>query len=290
MQVSGTLDILVVEGRNLRDVEKFGKQDPYVVCRLSNGEQRRTRTINAGGKHPRWLQKLTFNVHSMHGPSAMLYIEAYDEEVGRDELIGRGEVPLSSVLTGAQVVGVEVPYGIRSNYGRYSGDIVMSISFYPSSGPPTGYVHPGSNPTPYVAPQQGQGYYGAAPPGQNYGQPPGAPFGMPPPPQQPQAYGQPGGYGAPAPQPGYGGYGAPPPASYPPGPTGYPGAPPPQQPYPGQYPPPGGFGQPPQQGYPPPPGQYGAPPPAYPPPPGAPGAYPPPPGAPPSGYPGYPPR
>jgi hypothetical protein len=66
-------------------------------------------------------------VHNLH-PSATLHVEAFDEEVGRDELIGRADIPLNNILNGAPVTGMERPYSLRSNHGRYAGDLVLSTS------------------------------------------------------------------------------------------------------------------------------------------------------------------
>eukprot|EP00184_Porphyridium_aerugineum_P008413 CAMPEP_0184691510 /NCGR_PEP_ID=MMETSP0313-20130426/347_1 /TAXON_ID=2792 /ORGANISM="Porphyridium aerugineum, Strain SAG 1380-2" /LENGTH=204 /DNA_ID=CAMNT_0027149243 /DNA_START=133 /DNA_END=744 /DNA_ORIENTATION=- len=204
MQRSGLLEVMVVEGRRLTDKDILGKQDPYVILRLSHGEFKRTRTVNNGGKNPRFMQKLSFNVNQVASQNLRLYVEVYDDDVGKDDLIGRAEIPLNSLMTGT-VTGSEQSYSLTSKSGKFAGDIVLSISFYPDN-------------RPGVAPNA-PGYPLTNAPTQPYGstyQPPNTAYPPGPAP----------GYGAPPAQPAYGGYGAPPPAQYGAPQQGY-GAPPP---------------------------------------------------------------
>eukprot|EP00182_Erythrolobus_australicus_P004955 CAMPEP_0185830360 /NCGR_PEP_ID=MMETSP1353-20130828/798_1 /TAXON_ID=1077150 /ORGANISM="Erythrolobus australicus, Strain CCMP3124" /LENGTH=458 /DNA_ID=CAMNT_0028528253 /DNA_START=23 /DNA_END=1398 /DNA_ORIENTATION=- len=266
----GILNVNVVEGRNMTDKKDglWGKQDPYCLLRVSHStEVKRTRTIKNGGKNCRWMQSVSFTVTPAAMSDLRLFVEVFDEDIGRDELVGTCEVPLHSLISGPSSAQ-ERSYSLTAKSGKYSGDIVLGISFVPNAGSSYGAgVH---------------GAYGAAPIG-GYGAPPAAGYGAP-----VGGYGAPvgaygapaGGYGAPS---GYGAppsYGAPPPGQYGAPPSGHYGAPPPGQygaPPPGQYgaAPPGQYGTPSPYGAPP--GQYGAPPPSQygAPPPGAYGAPPP---------------
>lgn len=55
MSYAGTLEILAVEGKGLKDKEIFSKQDPYLKLIL-DGAQVRTKTHHNGGKNPTWNQ------------------------------------------------------------------------------------------------------------------------------------------------------------------------------------------------------------------------------------------
>mmetsp|Transcript_10324 Transcript_10324/g.21712 ORF Transcript_10324/g.21712 Transcript_10324/m.21712 type:complete len:326 (-) Transcript_10324:280-1257(-) len=301
----GILNVMVVEARNMTDKKDglFGKQDPYVLLRVSHcTEVKRTKTIKNGGKNCRWMQNLNFTITSAAMTDMRLFVEVYDEDPGRDELVGGCEVPLHS-LVNSPTSAQERSYSLTSKSGKYAGDIVIGVTFNPNAA-----TRGSSKTDAYGQPAYGApaGAYGSAPPPPAYGAPqpygaPPAPYGQPPAPgygAPPAAYGAPPpAYGHPPPQ-GYGAppYGAPPAQYGQPPPQGY-GAPPPYGAPPAQY------GQPPPQGYGAPP--YGAPPPQYgqPPPPGAAPGHPPPagygaygapaqPGAPPPGAPppgGYPP-
>mmetsp|Transcript_7298 Transcript_7298/g.13167 ORF Transcript_7298/g.13167 Transcript_7298/m.13167 type:complete len:311 (-) Transcript_7298:594-1526(-) len=295
----GYLNVMVVEARNMPDKDVFGKQDPYCVLRISHGtEVKRTRTMKNAGKHARWMQNLAFTVTAVSVQDLKLYVEVYDEDPGKDDLVGRCEVSLAH-LANAGAQAQERSYSLQSNSGRYAGDIVLDITFQPAAKAPKVGAYPGQ-------PGYGQPAYGQ--PASAYGAPPayGAPAYGAPNPNYPPGMQQPPAYGAPP-------YGAP---SYPPGmpQQGYPNH---AQPFPPaqSYPPPGApyaapYGQPPSyqpphsqqpQYYPPqppPPSQYQQQPPPsqyqqYPPPPSQYQQYPPPPSQyqqqpPPPGYPGPP--
>ena len=55
----GLLHINVVQGRLTRDVESFGKQDPYVKI-VYLGTRYKTRVHENGGKTPVWNQAFDF--------------------------------------------------------------------------------------------------------------------------------------------------------------------------------------------------------------------------------------
>ena len=55
----GLLHINVVQGRLTRDVEAFGKQDPYVKITYQ-GTKYKTRVHENGGKNPVWNQAFDF--------------------------------------------------------------------------------------------------------------------------------------------------------------------------------------------------------------------------------------
>jgi len=57
--LGGTLTIIVIEGKLLRDTEAVGKMDPLVEIKYLNQTQR-THTKQEGGKDPFWNQSFDF--------------------------------------------------------------------------------------------------------------------------------------------------------------------------------------------------------------------------------------
>ena len=57
----GTLEVRVVEGRQLKDTDVFGRMDPYVVARAGL-ETKKTTAINNGGRNPVINQTLLLNI------------------------------------------------------------------------------------------------------------------------------------------------------------------------------------------------------------------------------------
>ena len=82
----------VVSGRNLKDKDTMGKQDPF--CTLSVGDQQlhRTMTHQNGGVEPEWLQGFTFEIQWPH--NNVLVLRCFDEDVTTNDLIGTAKVEL----------------------------------------------------------------------------------------------------------------------------------------------------------------------------------------------------
>ena len=53
----GNLEVLVVEGRNLKDRDLFGKMDPFVTISCG-ADKKRTKTKVNGGKNVTFNEKL----------------------------------------------------------------------------------------------------------------------------------------------------------------------------------------------------------------------------------------
>ena len=97
----GALKIVVLEARELKKMDTFGKNDPYCILTV-NGEKRRTSTIDGGGTTPIWGdvgdpgEALHFEVEQ----ALAVEIECYDEDAGTDDLIGTAIVELDHAPTG----------------------------------------------------------------------------------------------------------------------------------------------------------------------------------------------
>jgi hypothetical protein len=181
--------------------------DPYCSVQCAAGltirDKWRSKTHAGGGKTPSWNEKHTFNV--VEGDDR-LNIQVYDEDTGKDDLIGSVCIDLNSLY---QRGTRDEFFPLTTTTGKPAGEIRVVLQFQSQGGAPGA-----PPPNPYGAPP------GAPPPG--YGAPTGAPFpgyGAPPG-GQPRA--PPGGLppnpysSAPAQQ-----YAAP---GYPPLPHGAPGA------------------------------------------------------------------
>lgn len=60
---SGMLTLKIIQGRLTRDVETFGKQDPYIKF-VYMGEKRKTRVHEGGGKEPVWNEEFVIPLGS----------------------------------------------------------------------------------------------------------------------------------------------------------------------------------------------------------------------------------
>ena len=86
---SGKLQFNCISGRDLRDVDSVGQQDPYLKFILEGGctkSTKRTKVHNDGGTTPNWSEKINFDVVDQFN----ITIECWDADtVGDDDLIGK---------------------------------------------------------------------------------------------------------------------------------------------------------------------------------------------------------
>ena len=88
---AGKLTVWIKGGRNLRSTELVGKQDPYVKLRLSESiggssaaREIKTKTHKDGGTTPIWNESFEFDIVDQYE----IKIECYDEDFGKDDMIG----------------------------------------------------------------------------------------------------------------------------------------------------------------------------------------------------------
>ncbi|CAF1626992.1 unnamed protein product, partial [Adineta ricciae] len=114
-QMQGSLEVSVIEGRNLKDKDVVGKNDAYVEVYVDKDYKQRTVTVK-DTNDPTWNQRFTFNLKS--NPD-YLYLNVYDEDVvGRDS-VGSAKIDLRKHVYGKSMYNVWVPLpqmlGLRSN-------------------------------------------------------------------------------------------------------------------------------------------------------------------------------
>ena len=91
---TGTLEVVVVEGRDLKDQDTVGQNDAYVEIYLDKKYKQRTTTIS-NTNNPVWNQRFTFNVQKDDDD---IHFAVYDADVvGRDS-IGKCKVKLKHVF------------------------------------------------------------------------------------------------------------------------------------------------------------------------------------------------
>jgi len=96
---SGKLQLQVVEAKELKDKDFFGKMDPYCKVILGNNHHK-TPVHHKGGRNPSWNADFSLAIASnMH--TMPLILEVYDSDTLSDDRIGEATVPVS-LLTGTQ--------------------------------------------------------------------------------------------------------------------------------------------------------------------------------------------
>ncbi|ORY94240.1 C2 domain-containing protein [Syncephalastrum racemosum] len=99
-----------------------GKQDPFCVFRLGEVAQR-TKTDYRGGQHPLWDDQVNIPVPPN---KTKLYMQLFDEDSHREDLISEGELDLTKVLR----EGEQDDWFPLSYRGRKAGEIYLELTFY----------------------------------------------------------------------------------------------------------------------------------------------------------------
>ncbi|PIL35712.1 hypothetical protein GSI_02442 [Ganoderma sinense ZZ0214-1] len=129
----GTLIVVVLKARNLRDKHTITKQDVYTQASL-NKVEKKTATDVKGGQHPVWDEELRFPiVKAANDETRKLEIVIYSKEPRQDDLVGKGSVDISETLkTGEFDDWVE----LFLEDGSQRGEIFLEMTFYANAPPP----------------------------------------------------------------------------------------------------------------------------------------------------------
>ena len=91
---AGTLQVLIVEGRNLKDQDTVGQNDAFVEIYLDKKYKQRTTTIK-NTNNPVWNQSFTFNLQKNDDT---IHFDVYDADLGDRDSIGNCKVKLKNVF------------------------------------------------------------------------------------------------------------------------------------------------------------------------------------------------
>ena len=91
---SGSLEVIVVEARNLKDKDTVGQSDPFVEIYTQKKYKQRTGT-QQNTQTPVWNERFVFNIHP---EDDAIHFDVYDSDVGDKDCIGKGKVKLQQVF------------------------------------------------------------------------------------------------------------------------------------------------------------------------------------------------
>lgn len=88
MNLNCALKIQIHEGTFLKDMDTFGKQDPFAQF-FYDQEKMKTKVIDGGGKHAVWNEEFVLqNVRQQIRLKQEFKLETYDEDTVTDDKIG----------------------------------------------------------------------------------------------------------------------------------------------------------------------------------------------------------
>ncbi|CAF0831787.1 unnamed protein product [Rotaria sordida] len=92
----GTLQVTIVEGRQLKNKDIIGENDAYVEVYFDKDHKQRTKIVN-NSNNPTWNETFTFNLQKDQDE---LHIDAYDDDIIGRDLIGSSKISLQKHVFG----------------------------------------------------------------------------------------------------------------------------------------------------------------------------------------------
>jgi Ca2+-dependent lipid-binding protein len=125
----GMLSVTIYEGRNLKNMELVGKQDPY--CKFDFGKKytKRSKTVKKGGRNPYFKEEELLFWVSKDNWHNDLILSCYDEDVGSDDLIGQARFSVLPYMV--QEEAKQELVQLRNKKDK-TGEILMKIEFLPA--------------------------------------------------------------------------------------------------------------------------------------------------------------
>ncbi|KAG0339570.1 hypothetical protein BG000_001803 [Podila horticola] len=123
----GELVIIPIQGKDLPNRERFGKQDPFILFRLGNVSKRGITDVR-GGQRPVWKddQINIFMYESDAKDAKSLYVTCLDEDPKKNDLIGDCVINLAKVLE----QGEHDDWFELSYKGREAGQLLLQLTYY----------------------------------------------------------------------------------------------------------------------------------------------------------------
>ncbi|CAF3482465.1 unnamed protein product [Rotaria sp. Silwood1] len=123
---TGMLEVIVVEGRGLKDKDTVGQSDPFVEVYVKKHSKQRTPSLQ-NTHDPVWNERLVFNIHP---DDDTIHFDVYDADVNDKDLIGQAKVKLSKVFDDGKFdewIKLSAHFGLSIH-----GEIHIIMNFTPS--------------------------------------------------------------------------------------------------------------------------------------------------------------
>ncbi|KAG4925467.1 hypothetical protein JHK87_051007 [Glycine soja] len=129
----GTLEVILISAKDLKDSDFFGKMDPYVILTYRAQEHRSSVAKGAGSK-PRWNESFLFTVSDS---VSELNLRLMDQDLlTSDDFLGDAKINLEPVFAVGSIP--ETSYNVVKDQ-KYCGEIKVALTFNPERGSGLGY-------------------------------------------------------------------------------------------------------------------------------------------------------
>merc|ERR1719230_2456589 len=127
--IIGMLSVTLYEGRNLKNMELVGKQDPYCKFDFGKNYTKRSKTVKKGGRNPYFREEELLFWVSKDNWHNELGIQCFDEDVGSDDIIGSLNFPILPYMTLEEDPKQEL-MPLRHK-GEDTGELMLKLQFMP---------------------------------------------------------------------------------------------------------------------------------------------------------------
>lgn len=116
----GILRVTIVEAKGLKNVDHFGKSDPYCSC-LCTGVKKRTRVIN-NNLNPKWNENLEWLINDPRTQTFICTIK--DQDISVNRVLGFCEISINTL-------DADVPTTLELPLEKGTGTITLKLSYKP---------------------------------------------------------------------------------------------------------------------------------------------------------------
>jgi hypothetical protein len=121
MLSSGQVSVKPVRAELYRDMDPFGKMDPYCIVNCGT-QQQRSATAKNGGKSPVFYETFIFNLSNNE---QLIQFNLYDDDPGKDDYLGGGQINISQI---SQSGGSVAPWiDLIGKTGTLAGRLLVEL-------------------------------------------------------------------------------------------------------------------------------------------------------------------
>ncbi|KAK7340171.1 hypothetical protein VNO77_20866 [Canavalia gladiata] len=124
----GTLEVILICAKDLRDSDFFSKIDPYVILTYRTQEHRSS-VAQGAGSNPSWNESFLFTVSDA---ASELKLRLFDKDtLTKDDFLGEVKIDLEPVFDVGAIP--ETVYNVVKD-NEYRGELKVAITFNPEIG------------------------------------------------------------------------------------------------------------------------------------------------------------
>ncbi|KAI8136785.1 C2 domain-containing protein [Fennellomyces sp. T-0311] len=126
---AGTLTVTLIEAKDLKNQDLFGKNDPYVELWLDDDYKQKSSEVK-NTNNPVWNETFTFNI-SKGSSDKKLYLKVLDKDLIGSDKIGDAKVNVKDIINSGRPFDEWVKLPAKLGLSSH-GEIRVAIHFTPN--------------------------------------------------------------------------------------------------------------------------------------------------------------